>query len=117
MGLKAAKGANMRCIITYTDSTATEDFYAYVLCTSYLPVLTLRPLIFDFFVFGFDFLIYSTVLSVLIIYSVFIRFILIYCTSLYFTSFPLLIFSHIISLFIMSSTLTSPSLTFFIFLS
>lgn len=27
VGLKAAKGADMKCIITYTDSTATEDFY------------------------------------------------------------------------------------------
>lgn len=27
VGLRAAKSANMRCIITYTDSTATEDFY------------------------------------------------------------------------------------------
>ena len=27
VGLRAAKSANMRCIITYTDSTASEDFY------------------------------------------------------------------------------------------
>lgn len=27
VGLKAAKAADMKCIITYTDSTATEDFY------------------------------------------------------------------------------------------
>jgi len=27
VGLRAAKSANMRCIITYTDSTAAEDFY------------------------------------------------------------------------------------------
>jgi beta-phosphoglucomutase-like phosphatase (HAD superfamily) len=27
VGLKAAKSAGMRCIITYTDSTASEDFY------------------------------------------------------------------------------------------
>jgi len=28
VGLRAAKGANMRCIITYTDSTINEEFYA-----------------------------------------------------------------------------------------
>ena len=28
VGLKAAKGAGMRCIITYTTSTENEDFYA-----------------------------------------------------------------------------------------
>lgn len=27
VGLRAAKGAEMKCIITYTDSTATADFY------------------------------------------------------------------------------------------
>jgi hypothetical protein len=27
---QAAKAAGMRCIITYTDSTASEDFYAQV---------------------------------------------------------------------------------------
>jgi HAD superfamily hydrolase (TIGR01509 family) len=27
VGLRAAKGANMKCIITYTSSTAGEDFY------------------------------------------------------------------------------------------
>mmetsp|Transcript_50556 Transcript_50556/g.54665 ORF Transcript_50556/g.54665 Transcript_50556/m.54665 type:complete len:184 (+) Transcript_50556:1020-1571(+) len=27
VGLRAAKSANMLCIITYTDSTAAEDFY------------------------------------------------------------------------------------------
>ena len=27
VGLKAAKGANMRCLITYTSSTEGEDFY------------------------------------------------------------------------------------------
>jgi HAD superfamily hydrolase (TIGR01509 family) len=27
VGLRAAKGANMKCIITYTDSTADADFY------------------------------------------------------------------------------------------
>jgi len=27
VGLRAAKGAGMRCIITYTDSTENEDFY------------------------------------------------------------------------------------------
>ena len=27
VGLRAAKGANMRCIITYTSSTEAEDFY------------------------------------------------------------------------------------------
>ena len=27
VGLRAAKGAGMKCIITYTDSTATADFY------------------------------------------------------------------------------------------
>ena len=30
VGLKAAKGAGMRCIITYTESTENEDFYGYV---------------------------------------------------------------------------------------
>jgi len=28
VGLRAAKGASMRCVITYTSSTAAEDFYA-----------------------------------------------------------------------------------------
>jgi len=28
VGLRAAKGANMRCLITYTASTADQDFYA-----------------------------------------------------------------------------------------
>jgi len=27
VGLRAAKGANMKCLITYTSSTASEDFY------------------------------------------------------------------------------------------
>ena len=27
VGLRAAKGAGMKCIITYTSSTAGEDFY------------------------------------------------------------------------------------------
>jgi len=27
VGLKAAKGAGMRCVITYTTSTEREDFY------------------------------------------------------------------------------------------
>lgn len=29
VGLRAAKGANMRCLITYTDSTSEEDFYGF----------------------------------------------------------------------------------------
>lgn len=29
VGLKAAKGAGMRCIVTYTPSTASEDFYGF----------------------------------------------------------------------------------------
>jgi hypothetical protein len=28
VGLRAAKGAGMKCIITYTESTKDEDFYA-----------------------------------------------------------------------------------------
>jgi beta-phosphoglucomutase-like phosphatase (HAD superfamily) len=30
VGLRAAKGAGMRCIITYTESTKNEDFYGEV---------------------------------------------------------------------------------------
>ncbi len=30
VGLRAAKGAGMLCIITYTESTKNEDFYAEV---------------------------------------------------------------------------------------
>lgn len=29
VGLKAATSAGMRCMITYTDSTASEDFYGH----------------------------------------------------------------------------------------
>ena len=29
IGLTAAKGAEMKCLITYTDSTVNEDFYLY----------------------------------------------------------------------------------------
>jgi len=41
VGLKAAKGAGMRCLITYTSSTSNEDFYAYG-CDAKVPDLGSR---------------------------------------------------------------------------
>lgn len=38
VGLKAAKGAGMKCIITYTTSTENEDFYSFG-CDAKLPDL------------------------------------------------------------------------------
>lgn len=46
VGLKAAKGANMRCIITYTSSTENEDFYGSG-CDAKVPELAARKVTLD----------------------------------------------------------------------
>lgn len=46
VGLKAAKGAGMKCLITYTSSTAGEDFYGYG-CDAKVPELGNRGVTLD----------------------------------------------------------------------
>lgn len=46
VGLKAAKGADMKCLITYTKSTMNEDFYGYG-CDAKVPELGSRKVTLD----------------------------------------------------------------------
>ena len=46
IGLKAAKGAGMKCLITYTNSTVNEDFYGFG-CDAKVPDLGSRDVTLD----------------------------------------------------------------------